>query len=781
MGPTRKFACKTCDKTWETDLPGRFTTCEECKAGRLREARSKTCAYRNCGRPFQDESPKNGVKFCSTECGRREKAFRSGKATDESYFRVPGGSGKRKCAKCGDVFSVRPGETLGRCAACRSSLRSKTCLTCGSAFSDDSLKNNRRYCDEHSLVGSARAVYVSPSRSSARGLDLDDLSPFTMTWWGRLGEVLVLHLRPDFFDAVKTYGNRTPYDLYDRDLGKIAVKTAGSYLNKQGRRSWKFQLGGDARRCRTAFFLGFSEDKSRLERAWVLPFSELPNRLKVMSPGSKEYSPRGEMPPVEVDLMDRKFQSILRGLDARLPKSVSNPVADHALVGRVGELLYAALYPGSDHVSQREPSSRYDFQDADGTKVNVRTRRPEEDGSWKFAVPTGVESEVFYFLAMSPEGSEIEAAYRVPVRDVETGKATVCLTASWSPYFQEGFPRSVSSLVPLSEADRDQLFLSSRRLSELPRSELLDRAFRFHRRSGFPYPEIPSDEDLRNAVGSIRKYESVGNDLPITSAGLSVLSGYFPHRFESRNENSDFSAIGAFWDDERFLRALSYLAGSTKPSFTRSAVRGALTALNRTPGQFPPGVAKELVTRFCPPGGRVLDPCAGWGGRLVGTLVAGGRYFGIDASPRTSNALGTLGARLLDYLGRPPEDVEIVCGRAEATLLPAESFDFAMTSPPYWKRERYDAEESREYEAWKEGFLSTMIQNVYGALRPGSVFALNVSDYRDSGRVVPLVSDSKDSALRAGFLLETECRMEKHPSSSSRSYEPMLVFRKPSR
>ena len=773
----RTFVCKECGVSFRTDLPGRFTTCDPCKERKIRESRAKVCVYRHCGKPFSDESSQNSMKFCTPECARREKMFRSGKAGDESYFRIPGGTGKRNCTACEKVFVPSPGEEkTGRCEACRESLRNKECLICGTRFRDDSLKNTRRYCDGHSIVGAARNVYVAPSRSKSEGGDLKSLTPFTTTWWGRVGEVLVLHLHPEFFDAVKMYGNLTPYDLYDRERGKIAVKTAGAYYTSHGRKCWKFQFGSDSRRCDAAFMLGFSEDRQRLERAWFLPFSELPDRLKVMSPDSKEYIPDGELPQTDVAVMDRKFRVILRDLPSPLA-SPTKRVSDHTVVGRLGERVYASLHPRSDHVALREPTSRYDFLDEGGTKVNVRTRRPEEDGSWKFAVPHEGGSDVFYFLALNAEGSEAEAAYRVPVRDVESGIASVCLTDSWVAYAQGGFPVPVSSLVEMSESEQDQLFLSSREIASYPKSEVVSRALRYHREQGFPYPEIPSDVELGDALSAIRTYQTA-TDFPPTTAGLSALSGYFPHRFESRNENSDFSAVGAFWDDERFKRALAYTANGPSPSFTRGSVRGVLTALNRTPGQFSPGVAKELVRRFCPSGGIVFDPCAGWGGRLVGTLVAGARYYGLDVSARTANALGVLGTRVRDYLGLPPETVSVACGDIEKFEAPTEAFDFAVTSPPYWGREQYDVAEERTYEDWRKSFLGNLFEKVYRCLKPGSYFALNVSDYQDGGSTVPLVRDSKEGAYRSGFVFDTELRMEKHPSSSSRSYEPILVFKK---
>jgi DNA modification methylase len=123
--------------------------------------------------------------------------------------------------------------------------------------------------------------------------------------------------------------------------------------------------------------------------------------------------------------------------------------------------------------------------------------------------------------------------------------------------------------------------------------------------------------------------------------------------------------------------------------------------------------------------------------------------------------------------------VAIHHGSIEAFACPSDAFDFALTSPPYWKRERYDAEENRSYEDWCQGFLTCLATKSYVALKRGAYFVLNVSDYQDHGLTVPLVADAQRIFTEAGFSWVAEYRMEKHPSSSSREYEPMLVFRKP--
>ena len=147
VSQARTFVCLTCHKPWETEAPGRFTKCPTCKQVKEIQQKTKQCAYRNCGKDFIDLSSKNCSKFCTPECGRREKMFRSGKAKDESYFRADRTTGNRTCILCKEGFVLGEGEMVNRCPTCRDKARSKACRGCGSTYRDDSENNTRRYCD----------------------------------------------------------------------------------------------------------------------------------------------------------------------------------------------------------------------------------------------------------------------------------------------------------------------------------------------------------------------------------------------------------------------------------------------------------------------------------------------------------------------------------------------------------------------------------------------------------------------------------------------------------
>jgi len=792
----RTFVC-ACGTSWATELLGRFTTCDECKVRKGIERRTRSCAYRNCGKEFLDESRKNTVKFCNPECGRREKAFRSGKALDESYFRVssgerivPGGSGLRKCIRCEDRFLPEPEDKANRCLKCRDGARSKSCRRCGTSYIDESLKNSRRLCSGCApLKEEASAKRGMPEHT----LELRDLTPYTNTWYGRVGELLFLRMHEGAFDAVSEFGNLSPFDAYERKLGRVSVKTAGSHDSKYGVKKWGFQIEGDNRRSETSFFVGLSKARDRVERAWLIPSKDVPDRLISMSPDSREYDRSStELSKEKVERLDAKFQSILaetvspEKLPAREPRVQVE--YDRIVLGKVGEAVYKFLNPKADHVSARNPTTPYDFVDSDGTTVNVRARRRNPDGRWTFFRSNGCTAKVYFFLGLDRSARTLERAYRVLAEDMPPAGFSVSQQgdSKWVPVDDIGLPRPVSDFVAVSQMDEIHLEISGltkdlvASLSPSEKGLLTSNAFFYHRALGFPFPEIPNDALLEREVARVRAYLSNDRVLPADKAGLTFCSAYMPHRFKTRNENADFSAFSAFENDERLRRALAFCLRGEKPGLTRPALRSALTALNRTPTQFRPSVAYALVEAFCPPGETVFDPCAGWGGRAFGTIVSGRRYVGVEPRKETASALYRMGVRLSEFLGLPHAVMRIEETRIQDFVGESGKAGFALTSPPYFTREVYD--EGRNVgslEEWEADFLRPMFTKTRSVLQTGAFFAVNVSDLKTRKDPIPLERLTVEAALATGFTLDSIWRMEKGSFGAQESgrYEPVFVFK----
>ena len=176
-----------------------------------------------------------------------------------------------------------------------------------------------------------------------------------------------------------------------------------------------------------------------------------------------------------------------------------------------------------------------------------------------------------------------------------------------------------------------------------------------------------------------------------------------------------------------------------KPPSVRDAYE-----LNKAITFFKPTTAKYLNNRFCEGGGKVVfDPCAGWGGRLLGTISAGNQYIGCDTNPYVAQQ----GRLLLENLSgqnafwnlpryAPDHDwsgdtlafrshIE-TCSCLE-TQQPDNSADFAFTSPPYANLEVYEGMTPFvNDDAYYNDFLIPMINKCLDIVKPGCCVAINI-------------------------------------------------------
>jgi hypothetical protein len=262
-----------------------------------------------------------------------------------------------------------------------------------------------------------------------------------------------------------------------------------------------------------------------------------------------------------------------------------------------------------------------------------------------------------------------------------------------------------------------------------------------------------------------------------------VTDHWYPHRWDGLAGNSPESPNAALQQPQLVREAtlaICKMGASGK-------AQDVLTMLRRYHGrqhcgQFPPALARDLYKRYAPLGGSVLDPCAGWGGRLIGWLTAlrGGRYVGFDASAASVRSAEAMIAEL----GIQGASVQL--GAYEDQQLEPESYDFAFTSPPYFDLESYSAEPTQstvrypKYPLWRDGFLEPFIARTLEALKPGARFVINISDVGKH----ELAADAVAIAKRIGAQLESATKVDVGVSSkvafSAGATEDLIVLRRPS-
>lgn len=290
----------------------------------------------------------------------------------------------------------------------------------------------------------------------------------------------------------------------------------------------------------------------------------------------------------------------------------------------------------------------------------------------------------------------------------------------------------------------------------------------------FPLPDRLSDDKIEPTVRRLRELRTFvrkdGVLQPRSPIGVRLCSPFFPNRFRA-SASGNPSAFDAWRDEERLRDAIRFLLRYGQPTDARAVAR-ALTSKCRTPSIFRPGVATYIYRRFCPRGGVVWDPCAGYGGRLLGAHAAEVHYVATDVEPETIEGNRALGAAL-----------GANCSVVES---PAEDFvpppvDLVFTSPPYFDRERYseNAEQSWKKhptpDAWMSGFMLPVIRRAHNALRSGGHLIINVADGRDERS--RLVQRVVDAASGAGFVHVETLLMPLAALNRWEPTEPILVFR----
>jgi hypothetical protein len=138
---------------------------------------------------------------------------------------------------------------------------------------------------------------------------------------------------------------------------------------------------------------------------------------------------------------------------------------------------------------------------------------------------------------------------------------------------------------------------------------------------------------------------------------------------------------------------------------------------------FRPIVAKRFYQRYKPT--RVLDPCAGWGGRCLAAMAMGIDYIGYD----TNTSLAPLYEQLRAYPTR--STVQFI--NADSATCDASGYDMVFTSPPYCRKGKMvevypDAPTFTGQWDFNVRFLFPMIRAAWRGLTLGGIFALNVPD-----------------------------------------------------
>jgi hypothetical protein len=156
----------------------------------------------------------------------------------------------------------------------------------------------------------------------------------------------------------------------------------------------------------------------------------------------------------------------------------------------------------------------------------------------------------------------------------------------------------------------------------------------------------------------------------------------------------------------------------------------------------------------------VLDPCIGWGGRMLGTLAADTDtyYVGCEPDPTTFAALDAIVTDPVMYADT--DRVHLLPQTIEDSLLEIQGmpkFDMVLTSPPYFNLEIYTAGEqsTTKYPTWDDWVTKWLRPTILGclaSLKPTGTSCWSVKNFR-TNKAYPLADTVKKIHEIAGWRL----------------------------
>jgi 16S rRNA G966 N2-methylase RsmD len=204
------------------------------------------------------------------------------------------------------------------------------------------------------------------------------------------------------------------------------------------------------------------------------------------------------------------------------------------------------------------------------------------------------------------------------------------------------------------------------------------------------------------------------------------------HRLTTKTKNSKLSIFEAL-KTESFISGLSRAVLFKKGLVNELLYQVIQLGINGVQyvNEFPPHIARDLYLQYgLDKNSKILDPCSGWGGRMIGASIVTDNYTGFEPNTKTYEGLINL-SKFIKSMNNS-FDANINCLPFEDSKLNNESFDFAFTSPPYFDTEEYSNEETNSliryntFEKWCEYFYLPMIDKTMNALKKNKTFVLNI-------------------------------------------------------
>ena len=178
------------------------------------------------------------------------------------------------------------------------------------------------------------------------------------------------------------------------------------------------------------------------------------------------------------------------------------------------------------------------------------------------------------------------------------------------------------------------------RLSKPAFEKKVYSALEYWRNKTFPYETI-SREEVRKEFAKMENSDCsnllVGKRILSSTIGLRLANAFHPQMWNITSQGHLVTPIEHFSNDETLHKLLRRAVNfwPSRHCWSAYCIRNLFRIYSGGRiSNFRPTVSKLIIEKYSKDKSHVLDFCAGFGGRLLGSLCLNRHYVGIDASPK---------------------------------------------------------------------------------------------------------------------------------------------------
>ena len=240
-----------------------------------------------------------------------------------------------------------------------------------------------------------------------------------------------------------------------------------------------------------------------------------------------------------------------------------------------------------------------------------------------------------------------------------------------------------------------------------------------------------TDDEMRKDWKKLCEWTTTENSINSTSRlGMKLSEHFCPNFYDI--ESATGTSYKSLWTAKNLEKILRWNRKSHSTPYLSELKRGIYFCCGLTKNtMYRPQMMKLACIKYKPE--RVLDPCAGWGGRMLGAVSYGAHYTAFE--PNTTTYANLM--KIVDFLGIH-DKVTLICDDARnMSHYNIPKVDLVLTSPPYFDLEVYAHEDTQSiknlntYQEWADGFLREIIKLGLEHLNEDGVSCWNVGKVKN--------------------------------------------------